>query len=67
MWVLLTRRVRLWLLVSIGGPVLAWVLSRAGQALEARNGPSRLIRLLQTTSNRLRKKKAAETEALNQR
>jgi len=67
MWVLLTRRVRLWLLVSIGGPMVAWALSRAGHALEARNGPSRLTRLLQTTSSRLRKKKAAEADALNQR
>lgn len=39
-----TRRLRLWLLLALGAPVLAWVLGFVGDRLEARSGPTRLTR-----------------------
>lgn len=68
MWLLLTRRARIWLIFTVGVPVLAWLLSRVGRALEARNGPGRFNRLLQSAGNRLdRKRRRAEAKASKNR
>jgi hypothetical protein len=48
MWVFLSRRLRMWLILAIGVPVTAWVLGRIGDAIEARQGPNRASRGLQT-------------------
>jgi hypothetical protein len=40
MWLLLTRRFRLWLILTVLAPLATGVLRRAGEALERRRGPS---------------------------
>ena len=44
MWLFLTRRLRMWLLLSVAAPLAAKVLQRAGDALETKNGPTSLSR-----------------------
>ena len=40
MWLLLTRRFRLWLVLTILAPLATGVLRRTGEALQRRRGPS---------------------------
>jgi hypothetical protein len=44
MGALLSTRIRRWLLLMVGVPVLAWALERIGNQLEARKGPSTVSR-----------------------
>ncbi len=47
MWALLSRRLRVWLILAIGTPVLGWLMGRIGDAIEARRGPGTASRTLQ--------------------
>jgi hypothetical protein len=40
MWLFLTRRFRMWVILTILAPLATQVLRRLGQTLERRNGPS---------------------------
>lgn len=40
MWLFLTRRLRMWLLLTVVVPLATGVLRRVGRALERRRGPS---------------------------
>ncbi len=42
MWLFLTRRFRMWVLLTVLAPLATGVLRRLGQALERRNGPTAL-------------------------
>ena len=42
MWLFLTRRFRMWVLLTVLAPLATGVLRRLGQALERRNGPTGL-------------------------
>lgn len=44
MGALLSTRIRRWLLLAVGVPVLAWTLGRIGDGLEARKGESKVSR-----------------------
>jgi hypothetical protein len=55
MWFFLTRRLRRWMFFAFGAPVLSWVLGKAGDQLEARNGPTRTSRTLQRGRHWLRR------------
>ena len=46
MWLFLTRRLRMWLLLTVVVPLATGVLRRLGRGLERRSGPSRLSRAL---------------------
>jgi hypothetical protein len=46
MWLLLTRRLRVWLLVTFVVPLATGLLRRLGLALERRSGPTRVSRAL---------------------
>ena len=46
MWLFLTRRLRMWLILSVVVPLTSGVLRKVGRRLERRNGPSRLSRSL---------------------
>lgn len=59
MWLLISRRIRLWLVLAVGAPLLGWLLGLIGDRLEARNGPSSLTRLLQKARGRLRRRRGA--------
>jgi hypothetical protein len=40
MWLFLTRRLRMWVLLTVLAPLATTVFRRLGQALERRTGPS---------------------------
>jgi hypothetical protein len=46
MLALLSKRLRLWLLLAVAVPLLAWLLGAVGERLEHRHGPTRLSRAL---------------------
>lgn len=46
MWAFLSARLRLWLLLAIGAPILSWLLGALGDRLEARSGPTPTSRAL---------------------
>ena len=46
MWLFLTRRLRMWLILSVLVPLTSGVLRRVGQRMERRSGPSRISRAL---------------------
>jgi len=46
MWLFLTRRLRMWLILSVVVPLTSGVLRKLGRRLERRHGPSRVSRVL---------------------
>ena len=46
MWLFLTRRLRMWLILTVVVPLASGVLRRLGRTLERRNGPSSVSRAL---------------------
>ena len=46
MWLFLTRRLRMWLILTVLVPLGSGVLRRIGTALERRGGPSGISRAL---------------------
>jgi len=51
MWLFLTRRLRMWLILTVLVPIASGVLRRLGQAVERRNGPNAVSRgLLQAST-----------------
>ena len=57
MWVLFTRRLRMWLLASVALPLIGWLLGRVGTALEQRRGPSRVSRTLVSAGDKVRRRR----------
>jgi hypothetical protein len=47
MWAFLSARMRMWLVLAVIAPALAWLLGKLGDAVEASRGPNRLSRGLQ--------------------
>jgi hypothetical protein len=46
MWLFLSRRLRMWLILTVLVPFATGVLRKAGRRLERRNGPTSLSRAL---------------------
>jgi formate hydrogenlyase subunit 4 len=46
MWLFLTRRLRMWLILTVVVPLASGLLRRIGRTLERRNGPSGISRSL---------------------
>ena len=46
MWLFFTRRLRMWLILTVLVPFATGVLRKAGRRLERRNGPSGVSRAL---------------------
>jgi hypothetical protein len=46
MWLFFTRRLRMWLILTVVVPLTSGLLRRVGRSLERRNGPSRVSRAL---------------------
>jgi formate hydrogenlyase subunit 4 len=46
MWLFLTRRLRMWLILTVVVPLTTGVLRKVGRRLERRNGPSAVSRAL---------------------
>jgi hypothetical protein len=49
MWAFLSRRFWLWVIMAVGAPLASWLLGKAGERLEARNGPTRISDALKKT------------------
>jgi hypothetical protein len=48
MWAFLSARLRWWLILAIGAPLLGWLLGRIGDVIESRRGPNAVSKVLQT-------------------
>jgi hypothetical protein len=46
MWLFFTRRLRMWLILTVVVPLTSGLLRRIGRRLERRNGPSSVSRAL---------------------
>ena len=46
MWLFFTRRLRMWLILTVLVPLAGGLLRRIGTALERRNGPTKVSRAL---------------------
>jgi hypothetical protein len=56
MWAFLSARLRMWLILVIGAPLLGWALGRVGDLIEARRGPNTASRVLQKGRGWLRRR-----------
>ncbi|MGH3460148.1 MAG: hypothetical protein ACRDP9_01620 [Kribbellaceae bacterium] len=54
MWVFLSRRFRLWLILVIGLPLLDWLLGKLSDTIRARKGEGRITRGIDTTREGVR-------------
>lgn len=52
----LSARLRLWLLLAVGAPVLSWLLGAIGDRIEARSGSNTTSRALQKGRGWLRRR-----------
>lgn len=48
MWAFFSRRLRMWLILAVGAPVLGFVLGKVGDVVEARRGPNSFTKVLHT-------------------
>lgn len=46
MWALLSRRLWMWVFLAVAAPAASWALGKAGDRIEAKNGPTTASRLL---------------------
>jgi hypothetical protein len=56
---LFSRRLRRWLLLSVGLPAALWGMAKLGSSLEERRGPSVTTRALKTPHRWLRRREQA--------
>lgn len=54
MWVFFSRRLRLWMILAIGAPIVAWLLGKIGDVIESRRGPNTVSSVLKKGSGYLR-------------
>lgn len=52
----LSQRLRLWLFMALGAPVLAWIMGFLGDRIESRTGSTRLTRGLGKARGWLRRR-----------
>lgn len=48
MWAFFSRRLRMWAILAIGAPILAFLLGKLGDLLETRRGPNTVSKALHT-------------------
>ncbi len=46
MWVFFSRRLRMWAILAIGAPILAFLLGKVGDLIESRSGPTTISKAL---------------------
>jgi hypothetical protein len=54
MWAFFSRRLRMWLILAVGAPIVAWLLGMVGDAIESRRGPNSVSKVLKKGSGYLR-------------
>ena len=48
MWAFFSRRLRMWLILAVGAPVVGFLLGKIGDMVEARRGPNSFTTALHT-------------------
>lgn len=56
MWAFFSARLRMWVILAIGAPVLGWLLGKVGDLVESRRGPNTLSRVLKKGRTWLRRR-----------
>lgn len=56
MWAFFSRRLRMWAILAIGAPILAFLLGKVGDLIEARNGPTTVSKALHSGRRFLQKR-----------
>ena len=56
MWAFFSRRLRMWLILAVGAPVVGFVLGKVGDLIEARRGPNSATKVLHTGRRWLQKR-----------
>ena len=47
MWAFFSARLRMWLILAVGAPLVGWMLGKVGDAIEKRRGRTALAKVLQ--------------------
>jgi hypothetical protein len=55
MWLLLRRRLLMWLVLVVGAPLLDWLLGKTADTIRARKGENAVTRGIETTRTGVRK------------
>lgn len=63
MWALASRRLRRYLVLTVGVPAAAWALDRVGERLEARRGETTVSKLARAGSAALHRERGARRGA----
>ncbi|GAA3220886.1 hypothetical protein GCM10017691_05470 [Pseudonocardia petroleophila] len=56
MWAFFSRRLRMWLILAVGAPVVGFLLGKIGDLVESRRGPNVVSRTLHTGRRWLQKR-----------
>ncbi len=56
MWVFLSRRLRMWAILAIGAPIVAFLLGKVGDVIESRRGPTTISKALHSGRRFLQKR-----------
>ncbi|MBN9099654.1 MULTISPECIES: hypothetical protein [unclassified Pseudonocardia] len=56
MWAFFSRRLRMWLVLAVGAPILAWLLGKVGDVVESRRGPTTVSKVLKKGSGYLQRR-----------
>ncbi len=54
MFAFFSRRLRMWLILAVGAPIIAWMLGKVGDVIESRRGPNTASKVLKKGSGYLR-------------
>lgn len=46
MWAFFSARLRMWVILAVGAPLLGWLLGKVGDLVEARRGPNTVSTVL---------------------
>lgn len=56
MWAFFSRRLRMWLILAVGAPLVGFLLGKIGDLVEARRGPNVVSKTLHTGRRWLQKR-----------
>jgi hypothetical protein len=56
MWAFFSRRLRMWLILAVGAPLVGFLLGKIGDLIEARRGPNAASKALHTGRRWLQKR-----------
>ena len=65
MWAFFSRRLRMWLILAIGAPLLGFVLGKVGDVIESRRGPNAVSKVLHTGRRWLQRRSKGPLAAIS--